>query len=356
MRLIVKGKPSQVRHLADDPEYVFAIEFHDTNTQTTQIEEKKYDLKVTALIHSEQWKQLLQLIAEGGDMLANANEIIMEGKVADIAKQVQTFAPNRIMYRSHAQQKEKEAPKNGKVKQKQTHEKGDRISNRVIQLHQKYDGVCQLCGQRCDKQVVTIKKIQSKMGIICPDCKEGTTFTIRDINHRLQQELLKHNLFSTKEEMVSYFQQFCKQFVLVHYNARIRMYWSWDKEQICQVVYVSQDGRVRKVKLKENGRILPVKQPPQFPVGDKMFLIQHPVTELKMNKIQPLLSKQKEYVQIGDLQHQMDCYEKEGIFTEKIVVKRIENSTKYEVVSGYTACRAAQKLNLKRIHVMMLQT
>ncbi|WP_129111214.1 hypothetical protein [Bacillus toyonensis] len=72
------------------------------------------------------------------------------------------------------------------------------VSKRVEQLHAKYDSVCQKCGQRCDKQVVAIKKIQSKMGIICPDCKNETTFVIRDVKNQLQQDLLQRNLFSTK--------------------------------------------------------------------------------------------------------------------------------------------------------------
>ncbi|MEW4152271.1 hypothetical protein Q0N88_19325 [Bacillus thuringiensis] len=154
IRLTVKGKPSHVRHLANDPEYLFAMEFHDLTKQTTRIGKENVAVKVTTLIRPEQWKQLLQMIADGGDTLSDANEIMMEGKMDPLPEKVYTFVPKRIMYRSHSQQRQEEKDK---ALQNQS-----TVSKRVVQLHAKYDGVCQKCGQRCDKKVVTIKKYSPK--------------------------------------------------------------------------------------------------------------------------------------------------------------------------------------------------
>lgn len=43
-----------------------------------------------------------------GDILAEANEIILEGKMDHTPEEVYTFAPIHIMYRSHSQQKQEE--------------------------------------------------------------------------------------------------------------------------------------------------------------------------------------------------------------------------------------------------------
>ncbi|UIJ70002.1 hypothetical protein LW858_32780 (plasmid) [Bacillus cereus] len=72
IQLTVKGKPSHVRHLANDPEYLFAMEFHDLTKQTTRIGKENVAVKVTTLIRPEQWKQLLQMIADGGDTLSGS--------------------------------------------------------------------------------------------------------------------------------------------------------------------------------------------------------------------------------------------------------------------------------------------
>ncbi|MDZ4422653.1 hypothetical protein [Bacillus cereus] len=87
IQLTVKGQPSHIRHLAHDPEYLFAIEFHDFTKQTTYINKEKCSVKVTTLVHAEQWNQLLQMIAAGGDTLAEANEIILEGKMCHIPEE-----------------------------------------------------------------------------------------------------------------------------------------------------------------------------------------------------------------------------------------------------------------------------
>ncbi|WIY58979.1 hypothetical protein [Bacillus arachidis] len=219
IQLTVKGQPSHIRHLAHDPEYLFAIEFHDFTKQTTCINKEERSVKVTALICPEQWNQLLQMIAEAGDSLADANEIIMEGTMDHTPEEVYTFAPAHIKYRSHLQQKQEK--KEAEIREEKTTKIASKakstVSKRIEQLHAKYDGVCQKCGQRCDKRVVSIKKIQSKMEIVCPDCKNGTTFLIREVKDQLQQELLQQNLFSTEQEMLSYFQEFHSQFALVNH-------------------------------------------------------------------------------------------------------------------------------------------
>ncbi|MBG9539471.1 hypothetical protein [Bacillus thuringiensis] len=356
IQLTVKGKPSHVRHLANDPEYLFAIEFHDLTKQTTRIGKEIRAVKVTTLIGPEQWTQLLQMISDGGDTLADANEIMMEGKIDHAPKEVYTFAPVHIMYRSHSQQKQEE-------KELEMHEKKDKgnalkikstVSKRVEQLHTKYDGVCQKCGQRCDKQVVAIKKIQSKMGIICPDCKNETTFVIRDVKNQLQQDLLQRNLFSTKQEILSYFQQFCSQFVLVSHREMDRMYWSWDKTTICRTVHVSQEGMVYKVQLQQGMGILPAKPNSQVTIDGKTFLVHHPLTEMRMDRIRALSDVQKASIREEEIQEQIRYYEDKKAFSEKIIVKRKENSKRYEVLAGYASYQAAKKIKPRHIYVKVV--
>lgn len=356
IQLTVKGKPSHVRHLANDPEYLFAMEFHDLTKQTTRIGKEKVAVKVTTLIRPEQWKQLLQMIADGGDTLSDANEIMMEGKMDHLPEEVYTFAPRRIMYRSHSQQKQEE-------KELGIHEKKDKgnalkikstVSKRVEQLHTKYDGVCQKCGQRCDKQVVAIKKIQSKMGIICPDCKNETTFVIRDVKNQLQQDLLQRNLFSTKQEILSYFQQFCSQFVLVSHREMDRMYWSWDKTTICRTVHVSQEGMVYKVQLQQGRGILPAKPNSQVTIEGISFQVHHSSTEMRMDRIRALSDVQITSIREEEIQKQIRHYENKQTFSEKIIVKRKENSKRYEVLAGYASYQAAKKIKPRHIYVTIV--
>ncbi|OUB07094.1 hypothetical protein BK708_38935 [Bacillus thuringiensis serovar yunnanensis] len=349
IQLTVKGKPSHVRHLANDPEYLFAIEFHDFTKQTTRIGKEIRAVKVTTLIRPEQWAQLLQMISEGGDTLADANEIMMEGKIDHTPKEVYTFAPLHIMYRSLSQQKQEEKDKTNALKIKSN------VSKRVEQLHAKYDGVCQKCGQRCDKQVVAIKKIQSKMGVICPDCKNETTFVIRDVKNQLQQDLLQRKLFSTKQEILSYFQQFCSQFVLVSHEEMNRMYWAWDKTTICRTVHVSQEGMVYKVQLQQGRGILPAKPNSQVTIEGTTFQVHHPLTEMRMNRIRALSDLQKASIREKEIQEQIRYYEDKKTFSEKIIVKRKENSKKYEVLAGYASYQAAKKIKPRHIYVKVVE-
>lgn len=356
IQLTVKGKPSHVRHLANDPEYLFAMEFHDLTKQTTRIGKENVAVKVTTLIRPEQWKQLLQMIADGGDTLSDANEIMMEGKMDHLPEEVYTFAPRRIMYRSHSQQKqeEKELEIHGKKDKGNALKIKSTVSKRVEQLHTKYDGVCQKCGQRCDKQVVAIKKIQSKMGIICPDCKNETTFVIRDVKNQLQQDLIQRNLFSTKQEILSYFQQFCSQFVLVSHREMDRMYWSWDKTTICRTVHVSQEGMVYKVQLQQGRGILPAKPNSQVTIEGMLFQVHHSSTEMRMDRIRALSDVQKTSIREEEIQKQIRHYENKQTFSEKIIVKRKENSKRYEVLAGYAPYQAAKKIKPRHIYVTIV--
>ncbi|HDX9577653.1 TPA: hypothetical protein ROX88_001150 [Bacillus pseudomycoides] len=277
IHITVKGKPSHVRHLANDPDYLFAMDFHDLRKQTTYIDKEERAVKVTVLIRPEQWNHLLQMITEGGDTLANANEIRMEGKIRHKPEEIYTFTPSSMMYRSHMQQQHEEQKSKAHEKKKKTESSKNEstVSKRVEQLHAKYDGVCQKCGQRCDKKVVSIKKIQSKMGIVCPDCKDGVAFSIQDVKSELEQELLQRNLFSMTQEILAYFKEFCAQFALVGHQETRRTYWSWDKNQIFQKVYISQEGTIYQVRLRKGWVFLPTKPIPQATIKEEKLLVHH---------------------------------------------------------------------------------
>ncbi|PHE31213.1 hypothetical protein [Bacillus toyonensis] len=356
IQLTVKGQPSYIRHLAHDPEYLFALEFHDLKKQTTYINKEKCSVKVTTLIHSEQWNQLLQMIAEGGDTLAEANEIILEGKMDHTPEEVYTFAPTHIMYRSHSQQKQEET-------ESEVHEKKSKrvasntkptVSKRAEQLHVKYDGVCQKCGQRCDKRVVSIQKIQSKMGIVCPDCKNGTTFLIKEVKDQLKQELLQQNLFSREQEILSYFQNFCSQFALVKHEETYRIYWSWETKQIYRKVYVSNEGTIYKVKLNAGGICIPSKFTTHITIKENTFRVFHPTTEMRMDRIRALSDAQKASIGEEEIEKQIQYYKDKKEFSEKIIVKQAENSKRYQVLSGFTAYQAAKKIKPKHIYVTVV--
>ncbi|MEH6891865.1 hypothetical protein V7024_19685 [Bacillus sp. JJ864] len=352
----VKGKPSHIRHLAHDPEYLFAIDFHDLTKQTTYIDKEERTVKVTVLIRSEQWNHLLQMISEGGDTLADANDIMIEGKMDHTPEEMYTFAPVSIMYRSHLQKKHEEQKSKVREKKEKTEASKNEstVSKRVEQLHTKYDGVCQKCGQRCDKRVVSIKKIQSKMGIVCPDCKNGVTFSIQDVKNELEQELLCRNLFSTKQEILSYLKQFCSQFALVHHQDTYRMYWSWDKNEIFEQVYISKEGTVYKVKSRQGQGFIPAKPIPQIAIEGKTFRIHHSSTEMKMERIRALTEEQKKSTSEDEIQKQIRYYEAKKVFSEQIVVKRADHSKRYQVLSGYAAYQAAKNLKPKHIYVTVV--
>lgn len=358
IHITVKGKPSHIRHLANDPDYLFAIDFHDLTKQTTYVDKEERAVKATVLIRSEQWNHLLQMISEGGDTLADANDIMMEGKMDHTPEEMYTFAPDSIMYRSHLQQKHEEQKSKAYEKKKKTvaSKNEPTVSKRVEQLHAKYDGVCQMCGQRCDKKVVSIKKIQSKMGIVCPDCKNGVTFSIQGVKSELQQQLLERKLFSTKQEILDYFKQFCSQFALVRHEETNRMYWSWDKNQIFRMVCISPQGIVYRVKLSKGRVFLPRESSHQITINGNTFRTHHSSIEMRMERIRALTEEQKKSTSEDEIQKQIRYYETKKGFSEKIIVKRADHSKRYQVLTGYAAYQAAKKLNPRTIYVTVVDT
>ncbi|MEW4152270.1 hypothetical protein Q0N88_19320 [Bacillus thuringiensis] len=126
-------------------------------------------------------------------------------------------------------------------------------------------------------------------------------FSVRDVKSQLQQEFLQRNLFSTKQEIVSYFQQFCSQFVLANHQTTDRIYWTWDKTVLCRTVHVSPEGTVYKVQLQQGKGILPEKPNPQVTIEGITYQIYHPSTEMRMDRIGALSDVQEASIKEEDI-------------------------------------------------------
>lgn len=133
------------------------------------------------------------------------------------------------------------------------------------------------------------------------------------------------------------------------------MYWAWNKTTICRTVHVSQEGMVYKVRLQQGKGNLPAKPKSQVTIDGKTFQVHHPLTEMRMDRIRALSDVQKASIRDEEIQEQIRYYEDKKTFSEKIIVKRKENSKRYEVLGGYASYQAAKKIKPKHIDVTVVK-
>jgi len=355
IQITVTGKPSNIKVLSNDPKFLFALEFHNSVEQVTVVNNKEKQMNVTTLVTNEQWNRLLKLIEDGRDTLADANQMIMQGEIEQENIELCTFVPNKIGYISHAQKRFQDEYKlqqsTALMKQKETKVVEDEQMKNVIfeelkKLHEKYEGVCKTCGQRCDKKVVFLQQRQGGKIIVCPDCYNDTSFSIKNVTMELQEELTKRGLFSNVQDMLSYFQQFVFQYTLVSYKNQMRTYWTWDKQQICKSIHVSNEGNVFGVKLGKKGKTLTI--------DNKHFYIMQETNTLLMYKIKGLRKSQKKRVTENEMKEQLQYYGSNQMFSESIIVVKDVESSRYQVIDGYAACQAARRLKLRKVPIVVV--
>ncbi|WIY58980.1 hypothetical protein [Bacillus arachidis] len=132
------------------------------------------------------------------------------------------------------------------------------------------------------------------------------------------------------------------------------MYWSWDKKQVCKEVHISKEGTIYKVRLNEGGRCIPTKFSSQITIKENTFRVYHPTTEMRMDRIRALSDTQKASIEAEGVKKQVQYYEANKTFSEKIIVKRADNSKRYQVLSGYAAYQAAKKIKPRHIYVTVV--
>ncbi|MGY1423446.1 hypothetical protein [Bacillus cereus] len=110
-----------------------------------------------------------------------------------------------------------------------------------------------------------------------------------------------------------------------------------------------------KIQLQQGRGILPAKPKPQVTIDGKTFLVHHLLTAMRMDRIRALSDVQKASIREEEIQEQIRYYEEKKTFSEKIIVKRKENSKKYEVLAGYVSYQAAKKIKPKHIDVTVVE-
>ncbi|MFS1519571.1 hypothetical protein V1503_24395 [Bacillus sp. SCS-151] len=271
MKLTVTGKPINIRPCKFENQQIFCLDFEEQSKSIPpKTLPKPGQVAVTAILSEKQWKKLQKSIDECGDTLQNANKLMIQGEVTlDLPMDIVEGDMGLICFQAqyvpkkdnvendkkqdkkvkaskdekstrikdlNAQQPTPQAEKKTKGKQK-THDKKE-----IAELHKRFDGQCQECGQRCDKKVVSIKENAGEKTIICPDCKENNTLTFT-VGEKLVSILIEDTNMS-EHEALQYFTEFPKKYALVYFNDNGRTYWTWDGEQPITSIYCSHKGHI----------------------------------------------------------------------------------------------------------------
>ncbi|MGE7270166.1 hypothetical protein ACQKK5_01770 [Brevibacillus panacihumi] len=224
---IFTGSPAVIRPITYCDEPYLGLEF--LSTEGIDDQEKiinSISVTYTILLTLEQWQNLSAAVEASGDttfykvklkgsIISNLPKDMFDGGTAVVCHNISYIG-------SHKR------------------------SPLVIELHNRFDGVCQFCSQRCDKQAVFISLIDDEKGIVCPDCYHGRTnpnFFIRDSI----AEKIGTQLDLPVEEVKNYLCNFPNRYALVYVNDNSRKYWSWNPDEYIRQMVVQSSGEITRV-------------------------------------------------------------------------------------------------------------
>jgi len=393
----IKGKPTSIKEITLKNQDMIAMGFEETSS--SDLPNGLSNKEKLILMDLNQWQELIQSIVSVGDSLNNANDIIIEGEIKEIKlpddnpKGVATIVCSKTEYYKEEKRekvkKETAERKNENNIEPHSHSHSNpnsnssttsatgsttndasvkkAISTEVIELHKKYEGVCQNCGQRCDKKVVYIKELKDKKIIVCPDCnkgKERPKFKAR----KGIVDWVAGTLELDPREARKLLENFPVQYAMVAMGSQSRVYWTWDKELKIDTLFASHNGEIFNVNFRKGIEVKKLSESNNGSWKNKwvnkrvgkgrLFVknIEYRIidkTELPLEEIQipdaflehtPRREKIEEKVQYYNQYQQLD--------KSVIVVKKGDKS---ELLDGYTRYIASKELNLKKAKVVIVE-
>lgn len=376
-----KGKPVAIREVTYENENLFCIDFEEESKAVPPKDLPKPEMvSTTAILNTKQFNKLTKSINDNGDTLETAHHIFIKGEIInglphDICTGDIGYVGFEAQYFPRKEGTEfdgvkinvslssinlNKIRKNPKKKQDNS---STEISEEILKLHKEFDGVCQSCGQRCDKQVVRIPKT-NEATIVCVDCFKGApkvTFSVDDLvlyNFAKQTDM-------ELEQAKEYLLNFPSKYVLVSHNEQnytlARRYWSWEKDSFVNQMTTNLDGEIVYIQLQDDNMIknhkLLQKKPKEK--NDQYIHITYQKyekireEEMFLVEISVPASFQKSNPSPAKINAKVEQYNKHQQFASPIVL--LQKEAKFFIIDGYTTYLAAEKLNLKKIRAIVVK-
>ncbi|WP_456363931.1 hypothetical protein [Priestia aryabhattai] len=394
----VKGKPTGIKEITLKNKDMIAMNFEETDSSNLP-KELKNNKELLVLMNLQQWQGLVQSIVMTGDSLNKANDIIIEGEVKKIKlpdgspKGVATIVCSRTEYLKEEKREKvkKETAKRKNENNIESHSNSNPssgatsatnsttnpttnndsvkkgINTEIEELHKKYEGVCQSCGQRCDKKVIYIKTLKNEKIIVCPDCNNGRErpkFKAR----KSVVDFTAGSLGLNSTEARKLLEDFPLQYALVSIGPQVRVYWTWNKKIGIGTLFARNTGEIFRIIFRKG---VEVKKSPSSNDGNakrkwvnkragkgNVFVknIKYRIidrTELPLEEIQVPDVFLEHTPRREKIDEKLKYYHQYQQLDKSVVV--IKNGNDSELLDGYTRYIASKELNLKKAKVIIVE-
>lgn len=376
-----KGKPVAIREVTYENEKLFCIDFEEESKAVPPKDLPKPEMvSTTAILNTKQFNKLIKSIDDNRDTLETANQIFIKGEIVnglplDICTGDIGYVGFEAQYFPRKEGTEFDGVKINVSLSNKTHSKirensnkeqvntAPEITEKTIKLHKQFDGVCQSCGQRCDKRIVRIPETKDAT-IVCIDCFKGNPKVTFSVDRLVLYNFAKQTNMEL-EQAREYLLQFPRKYVLVAYNENnhtlARRYWSWEKDSLVNQLTTSSDGDIAFIKLQDEKKIKnhkllhrkPKKKSEQYIHNNNQKYEKIREEEMFLVEISVPASFQRTNPNPAKINAKVEQYNKHQQFASPIVL--LQKEEKFIIIDGYTTYLAAEKLNLKKIKAIVVK-
>ncbi|WP_240378134.1 hypothetical protein [Bacillus piscicola] len=342
LKVTVSGKPIAVRPVTYDNQALFCVDFEEKgNASVSKDLPKASAVMITALLTKSQWSRLKKEVEDKGEQVSKAEFMIegdvtvdmpmdiVEGEIGVICSQA-TYTPGET--KGGERKTEKHRLKQERKKEgSQRPEKKFNVNDKKARLHAEYDGVCQDCGQHCDKKVMAIKERNGKEVVVCFDCAYGEkprfSVSVKFV------ELLAFKTGMSMQESQKHLEEFPSSYAFIHLDkkTKTRTYWSWDPHHPILKVTYNRKGYMMDLHIRKNA-LLPT------------TLLELPLSDLWIPEHYAEPNPKK-------IEGHMTYYREHHSFDEPVLAQKKDG--KCVLMDGYSRYVAAKKMNHETIKVEM---
>lgn len=375
-----KGRPAAIREIQYNDEYMYCFDFEEESKSAPPKDLPKPDkISSTAIINTKQFSKLEKNILANNDRLDSLHQVFIKGEIinglsSDLFPSHVTYIGFEVQYIPRKEGQEFDGNNillsllGGKGERYQKKLKSDYnyLSPELVQLHKYYDGVCQSCGQRCDKRLVRIP--DNEETIVCIDCYCRDPKPIFFVNDSFLQLFSKFTGF-TEEKSKEYLTTFPKTYAFVDHNRerKSRVYWSWDEDSVVKHLVTTLDGRVKKIVLRNGDKISSdnpsnsIQKPTRNSRKSKIMYIavnnirfqQVGLERILLSQIIILADFKKKKPNRQKVEERIKYYQYHQKFDQPVIV--VQKEDRYLLLDGYTRYIAAEELNLSQIDTIIVK-
>ncbi|MFP3727757.1 hypothetical protein U8V72_21460 [Priestia filamentosa] len=390
----VKGRPIRIREAKYAGETVVCLDFEESSKAAPPAKlPKPEEITATAIINPKQWNKLLNSVRSQGDTIEKGNQVLIKGELAapvdyEISESDITYIGFDLQYFAF---KEDEKPEDitidvdaslkteisSSTKKKVVQKKNGKshalyskymraihdLSEEELHLHKIKNGVCDECGQRCDKRVIRVVEKNDEKQLICAQCYFNMPMLQPRIHPKFLEVFAKKVNLST-EEAEEFLLTFPKKYALLTLGINYRQFWSWDVKHHVGTVCVNKYGWINKIEL----RNLTAKKKTEILKADQVLKRRSGKAKTLYIKDVPFIIKLRTKLNISDIaisdrfkqfqpregkvEEKMAYYEEKQRFKKSLVVEKKEDH--YKLLDGYASYLAAQNLNLTQVEVLIV--